>query len=342
MVVGQDLGITLDMENWWMRAGAKGIVQSTDLVAMGMGERRRGDAEPAASPHRGHRHAQPRLGRAGRPGTTRRLAVPRPEGGRCQRRTGRRLRRPAPRPRRGDRRRARRRLVRWFAASVARPVARPAAARSSSGPRTATSSGPTPRGAGVVSRRRSRRHADDRRRTWLLWRTDRSTVHASPSFTSHVRTVVASGSALRRPVRTIATTATRFLAPGDTSHQRSKQRRARFGPASARGLLRPRDRMDHRRWSTPAAGAPTERRARPASSGLCEVIATTHPPRAGSPCTARTRRRRGSRAGCARTGSRSPASSPGPPCRARCASGSPPPPTTRGAAACPPTSRRRR
>jgi 2,4-dienoyl-CoA reductase (NADPH2) len=38
MVVGQDLGITLDMENWWMRACAKGIVQSSDLVAMGMGE----------------------------------------------------------------------------------------------------------------------------------------------------------------------------------------------------------------------------------------------------------------------------------------------------------------
>ncbi len=38
MVVGQDLGITLDMENWWMRAGAKGIVQTTDLVAMGMGD----------------------------------------------------------------------------------------------------------------------------------------------------------------------------------------------------------------------------------------------------------------------------------------------------------------
>jgi mycofactocin system FadH/OYE family oxidoreductase 2 len=36
MVVGQDLGITLDMENWWMRAGAKGIVQSTDLVPMGL------------------------------------------------------------------------------------------------------------------------------------------------------------------------------------------------------------------------------------------------------------------------------------------------------------------
>jgi 2,4-dienoyl-CoA reductase (NADPH2) len=38
MVVGQDLGITLDMENWWMRASSKGIVQSTDLVAMGMGD----------------------------------------------------------------------------------------------------------------------------------------------------------------------------------------------------------------------------------------------------------------------------------------------------------------
>ncbi|MDP1912453.1 mycofactocin system FadH/OYE family oxidoreductase 2 [Brevundimonas sp.] len=35
MVVGQDLGITLDMENWWMRAHAKGIVQTTDLVPMG-------------------------------------------------------------------------------------------------------------------------------------------------------------------------------------------------------------------------------------------------------------------------------------------------------------------
>ena len=36
MVVGQDLGVTLDMENWWMRAGVKGIVQSTDLVPMGL------------------------------------------------------------------------------------------------------------------------------------------------------------------------------------------------------------------------------------------------------------------------------------------------------------------
>ncbi|MSX55711.1 MAG: mycofactocin system FadH/OYE family oxidoreductase 2, partial [Actinobacteria bacterium] len=38
MVVGQDLGITLDMENWWMRAHAKGIVQSTDLVPMGFAD----------------------------------------------------------------------------------------------------------------------------------------------------------------------------------------------------------------------------------------------------------------------------------------------------------------
>ena len=38
MVVGQDLGITLDMENWWIRAGAKGIAQSTDLVPMGMAD----------------------------------------------------------------------------------------------------------------------------------------------------------------------------------------------------------------------------------------------------------------------------------------------------------------
>jgi 2,4-dienoyl-CoA reductase (NADPH2) len=34
MVVGQDLGITLDMENWWIRATDKGIIQSTDLVPM--------------------------------------------------------------------------------------------------------------------------------------------------------------------------------------------------------------------------------------------------------------------------------------------------------------------
>ena len=47
MVVGQDLGITLDMEQWWMRATAKGIVQSTDLVPMGFDGT---DADAAAPP----------------------------------------------------------------------------------------------------------------------------------------------------------------------------------------------------------------------------------------------------------------------------------------------------
>ncbi len=36
MVVGQDLGITLDLETWNIKAHAKGIVQSTDLVPMGV------------------------------------------------------------------------------------------------------------------------------------------------------------------------------------------------------------------------------------------------------------------------------------------------------------------
>ncbi|MCP5033398.1 MAG: mycofactocin system FadH/OYE family oxidoreductase 2 [Actinomycetia bacterium] len=35
MVVGQDLGVTLDMETFWYRASAKGITQTTDLVPMG-------------------------------------------------------------------------------------------------------------------------------------------------------------------------------------------------------------------------------------------------------------------------------------------------------------------
>jgi len=36
MVVGQDLGVTLDLENWNMRAAAKSIRQSPDLVPMGV------------------------------------------------------------------------------------------------------------------------------------------------------------------------------------------------------------------------------------------------------------------------------------------------------------------
>jgi mycofactocin system FadH/OYE family oxidoreductase 2 len=43
MVVGQDLGITLDLETWWMKATAKGIAQTTDTmvtaVSPGSGER---------------------------------------------------------------------------------------------------------------------------------------------------------------------------------------------------------------------------------------------------------------------------------------------------------------
>jgi 2,4-dienoyl-CoA reductase (NADPH2) len=35
MVVGQDLGITLDLENWYRRAAAAGIVTTTDTLAMG-------------------------------------------------------------------------------------------------------------------------------------------------------------------------------------------------------------------------------------------------------------------------------------------------------------------
>ena len=36
MVVGQDLGITLDLESWWMRASAKGIVQTVDRIVTHM------------------------------------------------------------------------------------------------------------------------------------------------------------------------------------------------------------------------------------------------------------------------------------------------------------------
>ena len=59
MVVGQDLGITLDLENWWIRAGAKGITQSTELVPMGVD----GHTLDAAAPPDGpDRHPRPRTG----------------------------------------------------------------------------------------------------------------------------------------------------------------------------------------------------------------------------------------------------------------------------------------
>jgi 2,4-dienoyl-CoA reductase (NADPH2) len=46
MVVGQDLGITLDMETWNVKARAKGIIQSTDLVVMAARAVDRSDDRP--------------------------------------------------------------------------------------------------------------------------------------------------------------------------------------------------------------------------------------------------------------------------------------------------------
>ena len=51
MVVGQDLGITLDMEIWHMKAHAKGIVQSVDLVPMGVADRDDSDGVVLALQH---------------------------------------------------------------------------------------------------------------------------------------------------------------------------------------------------------------------------------------------------------------------------------------------------
>jgi hypothetical protein len=36
MVAAQDLGITLDLETWWLRASRKGIVQTTDTMITGL------------------------------------------------------------------------------------------------------------------------------------------------------------------------------------------------------------------------------------------------------------------------------------------------------------------
>ena len=105
MVVGQDLGITLDMENWWMRAGTKGIVQSTDLVAMGMGDP--SSRRPLNLLHHptGVTYTRtPDWVVLAVPAKTGGRPVSRSQVGRRQRRTGRRLRRAPPRSRRGDRR----------------------------------------------------------------------------------------------------------------------------------------------------------------------------------------------------------------------------------------------
>ena len=104
MVVGQDLGVTLDLEHWNVRAAAKGIEQRTDLVPMAW-------ADPvtltaAAPPDRPEPRARVRLGGARRATAAGRVALPRAVG--HARRRGpprRRLRRPAARARRGHRRR---------------------------------------------------------------------------------------------------------------------------------------------------------------------------------------------------------------------------------------------
>ena len=109
MVVGQDLGITLDMEQWWIRADAKGIVQSTDLVPMGF------DGTTLTLLHHptgANVERTPGLGRARRAGRARPsscTSTSRRAGRR--RRARRRLRRPAPGPRRRRRGRARRSRV---------------------------------------------------------------------------------------------------------------------------------------------------------------------------------------------------------------------------------------
>ena len=63
MVVGQDLGITLDMENWWLRA-----IEQGHRAGARLGDRRARGRRPAgaAPPDRGHHAQDRRLGRAGR------------------------------------------------------------------------------------------------------------------------------------------------------------------------------------------------------------------------------------------------------------------------------------
>ena len=98
MVVGQDLGITLDMENWWMRAGAKGIVQSDRPRADGPGRRR---ADAAAPPHRrATRHAPPDWVVLAVPPNPVEWLYHDLKAAGVSVRARRRLRRPSPRPRR--------------------------------------------------------------------------------------------------------------------------------------------------------------------------------------------------------------------------------------------------
>ncbi len=108
MVVGQDLGVTLDLETWNVKAEAKGIGQSVDLVPMGVRGRRRdgnrrGRPRDATPPHRLDAAAGHRLGGLCRPPAARGRAVALPQGRPDPRAPGRGLPGPAPGPCRGHR-----------------------------------------------------------------------------------------------------------------------------------------------------------------------------------------------------------------------------------------------
>jgi mycofactocin system FadH/OYE family oxidoreductase 2 len=61
MVVGQDLGITLDMETWWMKATAKHIAQTTDTMVTAVAEGDDGGVVVALQQHTTGRDAERRV-----------------------------------------------------------------------------------------------------------------------------------------------------------------------------------------------------------------------------------------------------------------------------------------
>ena len=79
MVVGQDLGLTLDLELWTRKVHAQGVRQRTDVVVLDARENAGGPprAHPAAPPDRGPFAAGVRLGGLRGPAPARRRAVAR-------------------------------------------------------------------------------------------------------------------------------------------------------------------------------------------------------------------------------------------------------------------------
>jgi mycofactocin system FadH/OYE family oxidoreductase 2 len=61
MVVGQDLGITLDMETWWMKATAKHITQTTDTMVTAVAEGDAGGVVVALQQHTTGQDAERRV-----------------------------------------------------------------------------------------------------------------------------------------------------------------------------------------------------------------------------------------------------------------------------------------